>query len=74
MLVKLIAMAQVQMAALKKDIEGATAIEYGLIAGGISLAIVAAVFAFGADLKLLFVAMSEKMADAREDGISAMAE
>jgi pilus assembly protein Flp/PilA len=34
--------------------EGATAIEYGLIAGGISLAIVAAVFAFGNDLGNVF--------------------
>lgn len=34
--------------------EGATAIEYGLIAGGISLAIVAAVFAFGNDLSNMF--------------------
>ncbi len=34
--------------------EGATAIEYGLIAGGISLAIVAAVFAFGDDLRGVF--------------------
>ena len=34
--------------------KGATAIEYGLIAGGISLAIVAAVFAFGDDLQGVF--------------------
>lgn len=34
--------------------DGATAIEYGLIAAGISLAIVAIVFAFGADLNSLF--------------------
>jgi pilus assembly protein Flp/PilA len=50
-----------------KDIKGATAIEYGLIAGGISLAIVAAVFAFGGDLKALFSTMSDKMAEARTD-------
>jgi pilus assembly protein Flp/PilA len=41
--------------------EGATAIEYGLIAGGISLAIVAAVFAFGGDLKAVFTKMSTTM-------------
>ena len=40
--------------AYKSSIDGATAIEYGLIAGGISLAIVAAVFAFGDDLELMF--------------------
>jgi pilus assembly protein Flp/PilA len=35
--------------------EGATAIEYGLIAGGISLAIVAALFAFGDQLSSVFI-------------------
>ncbi len=33
---------------------GATAIEYVLIASGIALAIVAAIFAFGGDLSTLF--------------------
>lgn len=42
--------------------EGATAIEYGLIAGGISLGIVAALFAFGDDLARIFTAMSGEMA------------
>jgi pilus assembly protein Flp/PilA len=41
--------------------EGATAIEYGLIAGGISLAIVAAVFAFGGDLRNVFNAIGTSM-------------
>jgi pilus assembly protein Flp/PilA len=53
------------MYAYKKDIKGATAIEYGLIAGGISLAIVAAVFAFGGDLKALFSTLADVMADSR---------
>ncbi len=44
-----------------KDEEGATAIEYGLIAGGISLAIVAAVFAFGEDLSAVFNTIGDKM-------------
>ncbi len=35
-------------------LDGATAIEYGLIAGGISLAIIAVVFAFGTDLRTVF--------------------
>lgn len=43
--------------------EGATAIEYGLIAGGISLAIVAAVFLFGDDLSSVFTAIGEPMDD-----------
>ena len=37
-----------------KDESGATAIEYALIAAGISLAVVAAVFAFGDELEVLF--------------------
>ncbi len=41
--------------------DGATAIEYGLIAGGISLAIVAAVFAFGDDLEALFNTIGDAM-------------
>lgn len=34
--------------------EGATAIEYGLIAAGIAVAIIAAVFALGDELKTFF--------------------
>jgi pilus assembly protein Flp/PilA len=41
--------------------DGATAIEYGLIAGGISLAIVAAVFAFGSDLRSVFNTLGSSM-------------
>lgn len=48
----------------RKDIKGATAIEYGLIAGGISLAIVAAVFAFGGSLKSLFSSIATTMSSA----------
>lgn len=47
----------------KKDVKGATAIEYGLIAGGISLAIVAAVFAFGDSLRAFFEAIAGKMGE-----------
>lgn len=50
--------------AFKKNVEGATAIEYGLIAGGISLAIVAAIFAFGDDLRDLFTTIGTKMDEA----------
>lgn len=38
--------------------DGATAIEYGLIAAGIALAISAAVFAFGDDLTTMFEGFS----------------
>jgi pilus assembly protein Flp/PilA len=41
-----------------KNEEGATAIEYGLIAAGISLAIAGAVFVFGGDLSALFEGFS----------------
>lgn len=44
--------------------DGATAIEYGLIAGGISLAIVAAVFAFGDDLQGVFEKIGTAMSSA----------
>jgi pilus assembly protein Flp/PilA len=41
--------------------DGATAIEYGLIAAGISLAIAAVVFTFGEDLLSLFENMEGKL-------------
>lgn len=43
--------------------DGATAIEYGLIAAGISLAIVAVVFTFGEELRGLFTGMEGKLAE-----------
>ena len=45
------------VAFLKND-SGATAIEYGLIAAGISVAIIAAVFALGSDLDARFTTVS----------------
>lgn len=44
-----------------KNEDGATAIEYGLIAAGISLAIVAVVFTFGDDLNATFDEMEIAM-------------
>jgi pilus assembly protein Flp/PilA len=41
-----------------KDESGATAIEYGLIAAGISIAIIAAVQATGTSLKTTFTSVS----------------
>ncbi len=52
-MLKLIALLQ----SYKSDEEGATAIEYGLIAAGIALAISAAVFLFGGQLTALFTEM-----------------
>jgi pilus assembly protein Flp/PilA len=50
MMIKLLALKNAYL----KNESGATAIEYSLIAAGISLAIVAAVFAFGDQLEVLF--------------------
>jgi pilus assembly protein Flp/PilA len=57
MITKLIA--RIQGFVLSDD--GATAIEYGLIAGGISLGIVAAVFLLGGDLRGVFTAASTSL-------------
>lgn len=54
--------------------KGATAIEYGLIAGGISLAILAAVFAFGEDLEALFDSIGTAMDTAASDVDTNLAE
>lgn len=42
--------------------EGATAIEYGLIAAGISVAIVAVVFLLGGNIKDAFTTIQTKLA------------
>ncbi len=47
--------------AFQSDERGATAIEYGLIAAGIAVAISVVVFAFGDDLATLFGDMSTKV-------------
>lgn len=57
MLIKLIALKNAYM----KNEDGATAIEYALIAAGISLAVVAAVFAFGDQLEVLFDGLTEAL-------------
>ncbi len=44
--------------------EGATAIEYGLIAAGIAVAISVVVFTFGTDLANLFSNMANKVGTA----------
>lgn len=56
-MVKLIAKIQ----AYTTNEDGATAIEYGLIAAGISLVIATAVFAFGDDLVSLFEDMGDSL-------------
>ena len=44
--------------------EGATAIEYGLIAAGIAVAISAVVFTFGGELAAMFQETSDKISEA----------
>ena len=57
MLTKLYTTAQAYLA--KED--GATAIEYGLIAAGIAVVIAGAVFALGGDLDALFTDVSTQL-------------
>jgi pilus assembly protein Flp/PilA len=45
-----------------KDNSGATAIEYGLIAAGISVAIIAVVNGLGTQLNTTFTGISDKLA------------
>ncbi len=47
-----------------KDESGATAIEYGLIAAGISVAIIAVVNALGTQLKTTFTSVSTSLKSA----------
>jgi len=47
-----------------KDEQGATAIEYGLIAAGIAVAIIAAVFALGDEVKGFFEDIQTKLGSA----------
>lgn len=62
-MIKVLAMIQ----AYKNNEDGATAIEYGLIAAGISLAIAAVVFTFGEDLLALFEGMEGTLETAVAD-------
>ncbi len=69
MLTKLVARVQAYL----KSEEGATAIEYGLIAGGISLAIMAAVFLAGDSLSAMFGSISSALSSAADRVASSVA-
>ena len=58
----------VKLTGFIQSVDGATAIEYGLIAGGIALAIVAAVFALGSDLNSVFNVAGNAMQSAANGG------
>jgi len=49
------------ISALQKDQNGATAIEYGLIAGGIALVIIAAIGLVGGNLSNFFTNLSTNL-------------
>ncbi len=53
-MLKLYVAAQEKLLALKEDISGATAIEYGLIAAGIAIAILVGVQLVGQNMLTLF--------------------
>jgi pilus assembly protein Flp/PilA len=53
-----------KLARFLKDESGVTAIEYGLIAAGIGVAIVMVVFTVGDDLEVIFNSVSEKLQEA----------
>ena len=70
MFLKLLAMKDAYL----KNEDGATAIEYGLIAAGISLAVVAVVFTFGDDLNATFDEMEIAMETAQTNAAARNAE
>ncbi len=49
------------VALVRDDESGATAIEYGLIAGGIAVAIIGIVFAIGNDISAFFQAIDTQL-------------
>ena len=49
---------------LRSDTAGVTAIEYGLIAGAIAVAIIATVIALGGDIKNLFASTGSALSSA----------
>ena len=51
-----------------KNEDGATAIEYGLIAAGIALAISVVVFTMGDELKEMFFGISDELAAVEVEG------
>jgi pilus assembly protein Flp/PilA len=50
-----------KLRALRGDVSGVTAIEYGLIAGAIAVAIISTVVALGGDIKNLFAAVGSAL-------------
>jgi pilus assembly protein Flp/PilA len=57
-----------KLAKFRKDEEGVTAIEYGLIAGAIAVAIIAVLLILGQDINALFESASDGLQDAAGGG------
>ena len=53
------------LARFRRNQNGATAIEYGLIAGLVSIVIVAALMSVGTDLSALYGSVADKLAGAK---------
>ena len=49
------------------DESGATGLEYGLIVGGIAIAILATIFAMGDDMSNMFTSFQTRIGDSLED-------
>jgi len=56
------------IAKFRKDDEGVTAIEYGLIAGAIAVAIIAVLLILGKDINTLFLSTSDALQQASGGG------
>lgn len=57
-----------KLAKFRKDEEGVTAIEYGLIAGSIAVAIIAVLLILGEDINAMFEATSDALQEASGAG------
>lgn len=57
-----------KLAKFRKDEEGVTAIEYGLIAGAIAVAIIAVLLILGGDINALVESTSDALQDAAGGG------
>jgi pilus assembly protein Flp/PilA len=66
MLSRVITIAKQKIREIRSDESGVTAIEYGLIAAAIAVAIIAAVFALGEDVAGLFQETAEELENAAE--------
>jgi len=60
--------AAAQLAKFRKNDEGVTAIEYGLIAGAIAVAIIAVLLILGEDINALFTETSDALQQASGGG------